>query len=99
MKNLRRFVNTFLLGITLVLLYALSSGDSAAPGHFTPASTRKRFANITVADLSGNAWKPYPLVPPLPPVSRIPSEGDSGNPLRLTTLRQEGKRQGDESRR
>lgn len=57
MKNPRRFVNTFLLGITLVLLYALSSGDSAAPGHFTPASTRKRVANITVADLSGNSWK------------------------------------------
>jgi cytochrome c biogenesis protein CcmG, thiol:disulfide interchange protein DsbE len=58
MKNPRRFVNTFLLlGITLVLLYALSSGDSAAPGHLTPASTRKRVANITVADLSGNSWK------------------------------------------
>ena len=58
MKNPRRFVNTFLLpGITLVLLYALSSGDSEPPGHFAPVSTRKRIANITVADLSGNSWK------------------------------------------
>jgi cytochrome c biogenesis protein CcmG/thiol:disulfide interchange protein DsbE len=57
MKNPRRFINTaILLGITLVLLYALGSLDSAPPGHIAPAPTRKTIADISVADLQGNAW-------------------------------------------